>query len=56
MVDSTAHTLTIPACSFNQEAIMVRASDSESQNRVILGILAIVGAVLCVVGWYRWVN
>jgi hypothetical protein len=28
--------------------------DSERSNRILLTLIAIVGAVLCVIGWYRY--
>jgi hypothetical protein len=33
---------------------MPTPNDSNRQNRMMWIILAIVGALLCVVGWYRW--
>jgi hypothetical protein len=29
-------------------------NDPNGQNRLVWVILAVVGALLCVVGWYRW--
>lgn len=29
--------------------------DSERQNRIVLALVAILGAALCLVGWYRWI-
>ena len=33
---------------------MTTANDVNSQNRIVLIVLAVLGAALCVVGWYRW--
>ena len=30
------------------------AGDPERPNRMMLTIIAIVGAILCVAGWYTW--
>ena len=34
---------------------MSTPNDSNRQNRVVWAVLAVLGAILCIVGWYRWV-
>jgi len=31
-------------------------NDSERSNRMMLAIVAILGAALCIIGWYRWMR
>jgi hypothetical protein len=33
---------------------MQSSNTSDSQSRLLWLLLTIVGAILCVVGWYRW--
>jgi hypothetical protein len=33
---------------------MANTADSNKQSRMVWAILAILGGVLAVVGWYRW--
>lgn len=33
---------------------MATLVDSERPNRIMLTVIAILGAVLCLAGWYRW--
>jgi hypothetical protein len=33
---------------------MATPNDSNRQNRMMWIVLAALGAILCVVGWYRW--
>jgi hypothetical protein len=28
----------------------------DRQQTIVLSILAVLGAALCIVGWYRWLN
>ena len=35
---------------------MTTLIDPDRQSRVVWMIVAIIGAVLCVVGWYRWIG
>ena len=37
-----------------QEVAMSTLIDSERRNRIVWTVLGAVGAVLCLVGWYRW--
>jgi hypothetical protein len=33
---------------------MGAVTDSDRSNRIVLAVIAILGAVLCLIGWYRY--
>jgi hypothetical protein len=37
-----------------KESAMANAQDTNKQSRLMWTVLAILGAMLAVVGWYRW--
>jgi hypothetical protein len=39
-----------------QEVSMGAVTDSDRSNRIVLAVIAILGAVLCLIGWYRYLT
>jgi hypothetical protein len=38
-----------------QEVAMATLKDSDRQNRIVWAVVAVLGAALAVVGWFRWI-
>jgi hypothetical protein len=34
---------------------MTMRIDTDRSNRIVLALIAMLGAALCVIGWYRWI-